>query len=338
MAKPTVNEGLNRIWGATGDVEDPDLTTTGKFSQGWTLEKPFHQHMNFVQKYLTQFLQHVNQEGIPVWDNETTYPTNAIVKGTDGILYKALRTTVDDVPASSPSDWTTLLSEVTDTDGISNTSNISGSSLTASLNVVDTLISELTEVTEDNDSRLDDVEDDISNLSADLDSVTNDLAEARQDIIYNTPLLGRLQTTVTISASGNRSVFDTIEAGMRITAAANTAYKVKAIIMYEASPDADDDTFSIRLRGPDNTLWAVDLSNTSDVALHASSGTSTVSATMNISSSYVDSLVRVAIVEGLCITQNSGAVNVQIAQSNTGTQFTVLENSFFILEPLTTVT
>ena len=91
-----------REWAETGSKVDPgDL----KYGNGWVVEIPPMQTMNYLQNQITKFIKHVNEEGIPVWDSGTNYPDGAICKGTDGILYQSLRQTDGDEPQSSPVDW-----------------------------------------------------------------------------------------------------------------------------------------------------------------------------------------------------------------------------------------
>lgn len=99
---------LTRIWAESApasNVVDPDNTTAGKFSAGWLAEIPPFQHRNFIEKQVTQGLAHVNEQGICVWDNLTTYPAGAIVKGSNGAIYSALSENTDENPASATDDW-----------------------------------------------------------------------------------------------------------------------------------------------------------------------------------------------------------------------------------------
>lgn len=89
----TEKPNLNRVWAAgapTGNVVDPDTTSPGKFDDGWLAEVPPFEHFNFLQKLFTQGLAHNNEEGVNIWDTDTTYPISAIVKGSDGELYSSL--------------------------------------------------------------------------------------------------------------------------------------------------------------------------------------------------------------------------------------------------------
>lgn len=88
----TVKPDLRRTWAAgapSANVVDPDVTTPGKFDEGWLAEVPPFEHFNFLQKLFTQGLAHNNEQGINVWDTNTVYPVDALVKGSDGIIYTA---------------------------------------------------------------------------------------------------------------------------------------------------------------------------------------------------------------------------------------------------------
>jgi hypothetical protein len=89
----TTKPDLTRIW-ANGappaNVVDPDTTTPGKVLAGWQAEVPPFEHFNFLQKWFTQGLAHFNEQGIGIWDTDTTYPIDGIVKGSDGEIYKSV--------------------------------------------------------------------------------------------------------------------------------------------------------------------------------------------------------------------------------------------------------
>ena len=84
---------LTRIWAVDApgvNVVDPSTTTPDKFADGWTAEVPPFEHFNFIQKFQTQGLAHINEQGIAVWDSITLYPIGGLAKGSDGNVYKAL--------------------------------------------------------------------------------------------------------------------------------------------------------------------------------------------------------------------------------------------------------
>ena len=83
-------DNLNNVWSSGGDRLYPGDT---KYANGWGVEIPPRQYFNQIDYKQDQMLAHLNQHGIPVWDNETEYQANkSYVQGTDGIIYKALTT------------------------------------------------------------------------------------------------------------------------------------------------------------------------------------------------------------------------------------------------------
>lgn len=104
----TSKPDLTRVWanGAPGaNVVDPDTTTPGKVDAGWQAEVPPFEHFNFLQKWFTQGLAHANEQGIMVWDANTTYPANGIVKGSNGQLYQARTEQSGNDPVSDTVNW-----------------------------------------------------------------------------------------------------------------------------------------------------------------------------------------------------------------------------------------
>jgi microcystin-dependent protein len=78
------------VWAETGSKTEP---TTAKINQGWIVEIPPHEMMNWLQNRQDHFLAHINQVGIPQWDANTEYQAQkSYVQGTSGIVYRALQT------------------------------------------------------------------------------------------------------------------------------------------------------------------------------------------------------------------------------------------------------
>ena len=73
QTKPDVND----VWASAGDVGTPP--TQFEINQGWVVEKPPFQKMNWIKNLFAKFIKHVNEYGIPVWDANTNYALNAIV-------------------------------------------------------------------------------------------------------------------------------------------------------------------------------------------------------------------------------------------------------------------
>ncbi len=95
VSKPT---SINEIWASGGITSQP---TNLKISQGWTVEIPPYQFFNWSQNRTDAFTAHINQMGIPVWDNATEYQINkSHVQGSDGNIYKAKTTNTDKDPTN----------------------------------------------------------------------------------------------------------------------------------------------------------------------------------------------------------------------------------------------
>ena len=111
----TAKPDLTRVWASGapgGNVVDPDVTSPGKFAAGWLAEVPPFEHFNYLQKQSTQGLAHINEQGIPQWDVNTLYPVNAIVKGSNGQLYRALSEQDGNDPTVS-AEWVRFAPNVT---------------------------------------------------------------------------------------------------------------------------------------------------------------------------------------------------------------------------------
>jgi len=106
----TTKPDLNRVWaeGAPpSNIEDPDVTSPGKFDAGWTAEIPPFENFNFLQQLFTQALAHANEYGIMQWDTATPYPEGAWARSTvDSKVYELLSGgDPTNEPSVSPTDW-----------------------------------------------------------------------------------------------------------------------------------------------------------------------------------------------------------------------------------------
>lgn len=77
---------ISNLWASLGTIAAP---TSDQQLAGWGLSTPpesyfFNWFYNTVEKYLG----HINQYGICVWDNQTDYPINGLVQGSDGQIYR----------------------------------------------------------------------------------------------------------------------------------------------------------------------------------------------------------------------------------------------------------
>ena len=96
--KPDMNYG---VWAENGNIEIP---SSEKVDEGWVIEKPRNEHMNWLQNRADKMLQYLNQRGMAEWDFRTDYPKNAYVVRA-GILYQALSQNTDKDPTTNTSIW-----------------------------------------------------------------------------------------------------------------------------------------------------------------------------------------------------------------------------------------
>lgn len=103
MATPKPDITTNGSWGETGTLTDPGST---KFKEGWVNEIPPAGVQNYAQNRSDNFLQHINEQGVAVWDALTDYPVDGWAKGSDGKLYVSIQTpNVNQDPTSTPAYW-----------------------------------------------------------------------------------------------------------------------------------------------------------------------------------------------------------------------------------------
>lgn len=96
--KPDMNYGT---WAENGNIEIP---SSEKVEEGWVIEKPLNEHMNWVQNRQDKMLQYLNQRGMAEWDFRTEYPKDAYVVRS-GSMYKAIVQNVDKDPTSNTDIW-----------------------------------------------------------------------------------------------------------------------------------------------------------------------------------------------------------------------------------------
>lgn len=104
-AKPDLT--TNGAWGSDNtNITDPGATKT---KAGWQSEIPPSGVQNWWQLRVDDFLTHVNEQGIPEWDNATNYPVDGWAKGSDGSVYVSLQTpNSNQDPISTPAYWILL--------------------------------------------------------------------------------------------------------------------------------------------------------------------------------------------------------------------------------------
>lgn len=98
-------QNINKIWSSAGDRVSP---SDQKINQGWVPEIPPHQWFNYIDNKQDQAIAHINQMGIPQWDSVTEYQANkSYVQGpTNGIVYRATQTAVNQNPETTSGYWT----------------------------------------------------------------------------------------------------------------------------------------------------------------------------------------------------------------------------------------
>ncbi len=98
MANIVKPSGINQLWAAGGTKVDPGLQ---KLNIGWVVELPPYQYQNWLDNRQDTFIAHINQHGIPEWDNETEYQGNlSYTQGSDGLIYKCVATNTNFNPVN----------------------------------------------------------------------------------------------------------------------------------------------------------------------------------------------------------------------------------------------
>jgi len=92
---------LERIWASgapVANVEDPDVTTPGKFDAGWVAEVPTYQNFNYLQRHFTRGLAYLAQKGVAEYNPDEDYYIGSIVN-ISGDLYVSME---DDNSGNNP--------------------------------------------------------------------------------------------------------------------------------------------------------------------------------------------------------------------------------------------
>lgn len=84
IAKPIITD----VWASLGSIAAP---TSDQQKDGWgTGTLPESYFFNYLFNLIENYLLHINQQGICVWDTFTDYPINGLAKGSDGNVYSGL--------------------------------------------------------------------------------------------------------------------------------------------------------------------------------------------------------------------------------------------------------
>ena len=111
--KPDMNYG---VWAEGGNIEIP---SSEKVEQGWIIEKPLNETMNWLQNRQDRMLQYINQRGIPEWDIRTEYPIDSFVAYA-GTIYQAVTLNKDKNPTLNSDIWIIAFVTYTDFEEYSN--------------------------------------------------------------------------------------------------------------------------------------------------------------------------------------------------------------------------
>lgn len=273
--KPTASEGLGRTWNSSGALNiDPDTLIPGKVSQGWTIEKPPAEFLNWIQKFVTQYVNHSNEEGIAIWDTETEYPLDAYAKGSDGNLYRSV------VPNNQGNDPTTEAEWVLFTGGgaltsddIGDDSVFSTANVTEALDAIAGILSSLSS-------------DEVANASSLSGTTISDTFEEldSSDVANVSSVGGATVTEALDNLSGGLNVIKSAftdfvgnstlaDPDLQFAALANTKYRVMWRVLYSTTVDgAATDNCSTSLEFPTATVKASVFMQTSSTTLFAGGG------------------------------------------------------------------
>ena len=76
MAEEIGDSRLIETWASSGLVTEPDGS---KIDEGWQLgEQPPHEWMNWLQNTFGKKLNHILANGVPAWNDATTYELSLI--------------------------------------------------------------------------------------------------------------------------------------------------------------------------------------------------------------------------------------------------------------------
>ena len=103
MAKKPI---FKTLWAERGAKEEVD---SSKIAVGWTAERPPFQWENWSQWRQDAFISHINEKGLPEWDDFTAYGTSgkSYVLGSNGEVYVSTAPSGGTYPASDPTEATT---------------------------------------------------------------------------------------------------------------------------------------------------------------------------------------------------------------------------------------
>jgi hypothetical protein len=105
-----IKQPLSILWAETGDVVSP---IDAKISEGWLVEAPARQHMNWWMNRTDTNMAYLMQHGIPEWDATTEYILNKSYVQYAGNAYKALATNINVIPGTDAIKWSPAMAAPT---------------------------------------------------------------------------------------------------------------------------------------------------------------------------------------------------------------------------------
>lgn len=81
---------IDTNWGSTGDAQDPGVSM---MNDGFVAQIPKHEHQNFWQLRADDQMQYSQRHGIDSWDALIIFLDDAIVMGSDAVLYQSQQAT-----------------------------------------------------------------------------------------------------------------------------------------------------------------------------------------------------------------------------------------------------
>lgn len=102
---------LINTWAALGAILDPGDTKT---DSGWELgEQPPHEFMNYLHNIFGKSINYILANGVPEWNSSTDYGSDAIVRGSDGALYRSNTTpNQNNDPVSGAAEWDLIATSI----------------------------------------------------------------------------------------------------------------------------------------------------------------------------------------------------------------------------------
>jgi len=103
IIKPKIND-LD-VWARSAEEKD-FIVPYDKIDEGYSYaNKPSYQSFNWFWKQTTQFFVHLNQSGVPDWNDKTTYASSGFAKY-DGLLFQTFSETTAVAPSTLSRTWT----------------------------------------------------------------------------------------------------------------------------------------------------------------------------------------------------------------------------------------